>query len=52
MSDKDKSENIIILPYKDALRNYLVDPEDILNWLEDENIKDDLDNCFDNLRSS
>ncbi|MFX1340093.1 MAG: hypothetical protein ACFFDK_15890 [Promethearchaeota archaeon] len=52
MNSEDKSKNIVILPYKDAFRNSLFEPEDVLKWLENENIKDDFDNCLDNLKSS
>lgn len=49
MNNIDKSENIVILPYKDAFRNYIIEPEDILKWLEDEEIKEDLDTCLNEL---
>ena len=49
MISKEKSENIIILPYKDALRNYLIDPEEMLKWLDDQGIKEEIDNCLNSL---
>ena len=52
MNNIDKSENIVILPYKDALRNYIIEPEEISKWLEDEDIKEDLDICLNELTTS
>jgi len=52
MNKEDKTENIIILPYKDAFRNYIIEPEDILKWLKDEEIKEDLDKCLNELTIS
>ena len=49
MNREERSENIIIKPYKDAFRNYIIDPEDMLKWLEDEGIKDNLDACLNEL---
>jgi hypothetical protein len=51
MNNKDKSDNIVILPYKDAIRNYLIEPEDVIKWLEDENLKEELDVCLNDLGS-
>ena len=52
MNNEIKSENIVILPYKDAIRNYIIKPEEILKWLEDEDIKEDLDICLNELTTS
>lgn len=49
MNREEKSENILIKPYKDAFRNYIIDSEDILKWLMDEQTKDELDNCLNYL---
>lgn len=49
MNNRDKSEHIVILPYKDTLRNFLIEPNDILKWLEDEEVKEDLDDCLNDL---
>ena len=52
MNDNNKSESVMILPFKDAIRNYVFYPEDILKWIENEELKEDLDNCLDNLMIS
>ena len=50
MKNEKNRKNIMILPYKDAHLNDIIEPEDLLKWLEDPNLKDDFDTCINKLR--
>lgn len=46
-----KQRKNIILSYKDAYLNNLIDPDDYKKFLEDPEIKENLDICLNELRS-
>ena len=49
MDERNSNERVIVLPYKDALLDYVIEPEDILDWMENPEIKEDLDKCLNEL---
>ena len=51
MKDEKNHKDIVILPYKDALLNYVIEPEDFLKWLNDLDLKDEINSCLNELFS-
>ena len=51
MEKEKKDLEYISVPYKDDHLKYLIDPGDFLKFLEDAELKEELDICLNSIRS-
>jgi hypothetical protein len=51
MNNEDLTNNVVVLPYKDIFLEDLIDPEEIKKFLENHQLKSDLDKCLNEMRT-
>lgn len=51
MDDGKSSEEVVILPYKDAYLKDLIDAGDMRKFLENPQLKRELDRCLNRIRN-
>ena len=42
----DAEERVVVMGYKDEALNYCVEPDDIMVYLQDSKLKQEIDNCL------
>jgi hypothetical protein len=50
MRDDNKDKDVIVMPYKDAHLDYIISEDDLLEWLKDPELKENVDKCLNELR--